>query len=307
MKYKVRTKISPLLIVLGVVLAVYTISMIIPIFWSILSSLKSKWDFMPERAGGMGNFLFGLPSLGEDYGWRFDHYIDALKVVISDGKGSFKVAMMLLNSIVYATGCALFAVGCNTLVAYAIARFDFKFSKILYRLIVVCMVLPIVGAEASALYFANLLHIYDNMVGMFILKGNFIGMYTLVVCEAFRAVPKSFHEAAEIDGASNLRIFVSIAIPMLRNMLATIFLLYFIQFWNDYQTPLLYMPTKFTLAYGIYLIANFSVIPPSAGDEFTGDPFKLTVAMVMLVPVLILFLTFHERIMGNVSLGGVKE
>ena len=67
------------------------------------------------------------------------------------------------------------------------------------------------------------------------------------------------------------------------------------------------MPSRFTLAYGIYLVANYPVIPPSAVDEFTGDPFKLTIAMVMLVPVLLLFLIFNKRIMGNVSLGGIKE
>lgn len=305
---KIKLKFSPFLFILGVILAVYALSVIMSVYWAIISSLKSQWDFETIASGGEGNFLFGLPTLGEDYGWRFDHYIDVFLITISDGSYTFNVAAMFLNSVIYSVGCALFNVLANMLVAYAISTFKFKFSNFLYRLILICMVLPIVGTEASALDVTNRLGVYNNMFGMFLLKGGFIGMYTLIVYEAFAAVPRSFIEAAEIDGASNLRIFLSIAIPMVKNVLATVFLLYFIQYWNDYQTPLLFMPSKFTLAYGIYLCANFPVIKPSTEiADVTGSPFKLTIAMVLTLPILTAFVFFNKRIMGNVSLGGIKE
>ena len=68
------------------------------------------------------------------------------------------------------------------------------------------------------------------------------------------------------------------------------------------------MPSKFTLAYGIYLCANFPVIKPSTEiADVTGSPFKLTIAMVLTLPILTAFVFFNKRIMGNVSLGGIKE
>ena len=92
-----------------------------------------------------------------------------------------------------------------------------------------------------------------------------------------------------------------IMLPMSKNTLLTVILLNFIGYWNDYQTPLLYIPSHPTLAYGLYLFSN------SADNELATIPMKITGCMLMMVPILILFLIFRKRLIGNISIGGLKE
>lgn len=81
----------------------------------------------------------------------------------------------------------------------------------------------------------------------------------------------------------------------------TIFLIYFIEFWNDYQMALLYMPTHPTLAYGVYYMKE------NRDPEMSREPLRLASCVIMALPILIVFIALRDKIMGNVSEGGVKE
>ena len=81
----------------------------------------------------------------------------------------------------------------------------------------------------------------------------------------------------------------------------TIMLIKFIEFWNDYQTPVLFMPTHPTLAYGVFTMSH------STDQKLSNDPARLASCMILAIPLLILFIAFRNKILGNVSMGGVKE
>ena len=85
---------------------------------------------------------------------------------------------------------------------------------------------------------------------------------------------------------------------MVTGVFTTVLLLTFITYWNDYQTPLIYIPSYPTLAYGLWYYIN--VI--STGSV----PMKLSGCMVMAVPLFVLFIVFQNKLMGNVSVGGLK-
>ena len=117
----------------------------------------------------------------------------------------------------------------------------------------------------------------------------------------FRGIPKDFADAAYIDGASEWQVLFRIMMPMARNTLFTVILLNFIGYWNDYQTPLLYIPSYPTMAYGLYLFSNDTT------NALSTVPMKITGCMIMMLPILVLFLFFHKRLIGNLSMGGLKE
>ena len=105
-----------------------------------------------------------------------------------------------------------------------------------------------------------------------------------------------------MDGAGHFRIFFNIMIPLAKNTIVTIFILLFISYWNDYQTPLVYIPDMPTAAYGLYTF--------NRGNQVHGSlqtaPIKLAGGMLLLLPILIMFLILKDRIMGNISVGGLK-
>ena len=133
------------------------------------------------------------------------------------------------------------------------------------------------------------------------MKSHFLGMYFLVYQGVFRGIHQSVTEAAKIDGAGNMRIFLRIILPLAKTTFFLVFLLQFIAFWNDYQTPLLYLPNHPTIAQGLYYF-NFST-----SNEFSTVPAKIAGAMFVLIPILIVFMIFKNKLMGNLTLGGDKE
>ena len=115
------------------------------------------------------------------------------------------------------------------------------------------------------------------------------------------AIPESFSEAAKIDGAGNFTIMVTIMLPLVKTTFSTIFLIYFINFWNDYQTPLLYMPNRPTISYGLYRFGN------SVNAELSSVPMQIMGSMLVFIPILLVFTLFSKKMMGNISMGGLKE
>jgi ABC-type glycerol-3-phosphate transport system permease component len=208
---------------------------------------------------------------------------------------------MLLNSVLYAAGSAFFSAFTACITAYATARFRFKFNAAVHGIVIVAMTLPIVGSLPSELQFLKALGLYDHIWGQWICKANFLGMYYLVFYGVFKSLSKDITDAAYIDGASNLTVMFRIAMPLAANTFTTVMLILFVGFWNDYTVTITYMPTIPTLAFGLY---EYSF---SAKPAINNTPMRLMGCLILIVPALILFIAFHKRLMGNISMGGVKE
>ena len=71
-------------------------------------------------------------------------------------------------------------------------------------------------------------------------------------------------------------------------------------YWNDYQTPLIYLPSHPTIALGMYRMSYIAI------NELATIPMRMTAAVFMLVPTLALFACFHKRLLGNLTMGGIK-
>ena len=271
----------------------YALTLFIPFFWALITSFKGNLDYL-------GNQL-GFPSK-----WHFENIITALNyfyVPINTGSDikTYYIESMLLFSLLYSVGSSFFATLTACIAAYATARFDFKFNKVVYGIVVVTMTLPIVGNLPSELQFLKAFGMYDSIWGMWICKANFLGLYYLVFYASFRSVPKDYSEAAYIDGASNFRVMASVILPLVASTFMTVMLIRFVEFWNDYTVTLTYMPSIPTLAYGLYAY-SFSTVP-----EISNTPMRLAGCFILIIPILIVFIAGHKRLMGNISMGGIKE
>lgn len=286
------TRMSPGMAILLAVLILYSCVLILLLVWAFFTSLKYQEEFRL-------NILF-FPNP-----WRWDNYSFVFKmffVPVQTDSGTLYVGMgwMFVYGFLYAFGCALTGTFVPCLTAYLCAKFPYKLSRIIYLTVIVAMILPIVGSLPSEIQMAKRFGLYDNIWGLWIMKAHFLGMYYLVFYGMFKGMPSAYSEAAKIDGAGNFSIFFRIILPLSKNTFLTVMLINFIAFWNDYQTPLVYLPSWPTVAYGVFYMSTTFI------NSLSSVPMRMTSAMLLLIPILTVFLIFHKRLIGNLTMGGIK-
>ena len=285
---KLKNRLSPITIIMLVVLILYCVLLLSMLLWTVLTSLKKPLGF--------NNNVIGFPKP-----WYFKNipYILEHAEIIKE-QGIVPFYEIVWNSVLYSVGCALINTAVTCVVAYLCARYECKFSKFVYSLVLVVMVIPVVGNQTSELQMAINLRLYDKMAGMLVMRATFLGIYFLVFYNMFKAVPKAYSEAAEIDGAGDFQIMVQIFFPIVANTFLTVLLINFIGYWNNYQVPMVYVPNHPTLAEYMFQITTFSKYP------FSKAPVQLSASLILLVPAVVIFACMHKRLLGNISIGGIK-
>ena len=314
-----KERLSPLTIIMLVVLCLYCLLMFILIAWALL---KSTQHFLDETDNPIIPKIFmwvkdpvymyqyfkeGVENIADtnfaNYAWIIKHFEVTKYVPNSQGEMSKTVigfGGMLLNTILYAGGGAFMNAFVQCLTAYLCARYAFKLSGVVYGAVIFAMVLPVVGSLPSEVAVARALGLYDHIWGVWIMRANFLGMYFLVFHEMFKALPASYSEAATIDGANDWQILWKIGFPLAKNTFFTILLLNFVTLWNDYQISMVYLPSHPTLAERLHYLQN------SSDGLGNFQPVKIAAAFILMIPIMTLFLCFHKRLMGNLTIGGVK-
>ena len=294
--------------VLLVVLAIYALSMVILVAWGIFSSLKTITEFNRKDP-------LWLPD-GAPWAWSWKNYTDVLsnflvpvKREVDGMRLPFHISYMEMaeNTLLYAGVGAIISAMIPCLIAYITSKFPCVVSSIIHTVVIITMAIPIIGSQPSEIQFLRELNLYDTIWGAWALKFNFLGMYFLVYYGTFKGIAKDYAEAAYLDGASEWTVMVRIILPLVRNVIMTVFLIKFIEFWNDYQVPLLYMPSHPTLAYGAWWLGTANSSSAAASRDFFEVPYRMTACCIVAIPILIFFIIFKEKIIGNVSMGGVKE
>ena len=315
-KKKAKSTWNIFAIIFFSLLAIYSLSIIMLLCWGLLTSLKSITDFKT-----FGNVM-GFPDiqwsekemLGQNYLLIFKRfsiktfdksYYSAIfgRIDILEQRVGF--VELVVNTIIYAVVCACVHAFATFMGAYLCAKYKYWFSNFFYSLLLVIMIIPIVGTGPATLVLLRDTGLYSTYLAMIVLNFNCTGMYFFVYYAYVQGISNSYIEAAEIDGASQTKIFFTIIIPLASKILFTVILLTFISLWNDYQTPLLYYPNKPTLAYAVYSMANSG--GASATIATTGLPQKVAGCMILAIPLIVLFIACKDVILGNLSMGGLKE
>lgn len=289
---KIHSGITVAQILIFAFLLIYIILMLIPFFWGITASLNEDMIVLMEKP-------LGFPK--EPY---FKNYINAFSTLYVDMTEFERLPAyldeMMLNSLLYSVVSAFVGTTTIYVVAYARSRYDFAFLKILDVIVLVTMTLPIVGNLPSQIVIFKSLRLINNFFGMTVIaKMNFLGMYYFVVTTAIKGIPMAFSEAAEIDGASEFQVMLRVVFPLTLSIYSTVYIINFIGMWNDWQTPYIFLRNFPTAAYGLWVFK----------DKTTFElPQKMAGGMLVLMPILVIFIVFHKRLMGGISLSeGVKE
>lgn len=290
------SKVTPFTIFCWIGFAVFLFFLAFYAYYMLSTSFKDPFGGINYYADN----ILGLPKI-----FQFDQYVNAwnrFRVQLVDSSWVY-IEEMLIYSFAYAIVVSLAMTSSCLIVGYATGRFNVFFNKIIYGFVIVAMTLPLVGSTPSQVALMSKMGLYDSWIGIIFSKFFFISVYYIIFHETFRGIPKTYSEAAKIDGANNFYIMIKIMFPLVKVTFTTIFVLLFIANWNDYSTPVIFLKSYPNIALGLYY---FRLRPDNVlGTGF--DPAQMAACVMTMIPVIIFFVAFRKQLVGNVSMGGLKE
>ena len=291
MKKRFSIKNNLLDVIICAVLIVYVISFVLPLGWGFLTAFKTNRNFIEKPLG------FPNPIEFSNFGEVVMKL--SIEIPVKDGTKEVFFENMLLNSVIFSFGLAFVSTFVPMVVSYAVAKYPYRLSKWIYSVVIVTMILPIVGSLPSEINMLRTLGLYDKFMGIILMKCNFLGMYFLIFYAMYKSIPWAYAESAFIDGAGHFSVFLAIYMPLVQTTFFSVYLLNFITYWNDYMTNAMYLPSMPTLAFGIHA-KQFS------GGLFSKPTMQLTTSIILAVPLIALFAAFQKRLMGSLTIGGIK-
>jgi raffinose/stachyose/melibiose transport system permease protein len=203
------------------------------------------------------------------------------------------------NSILIAVVATGLTVGLGSMAAFALSRYEFRGREALFTVFIVGLLFPIGVASLPLYLLLQRIGLLDNQFGVAIPEAAFSLSITIVILRPFmRAVPGEIEDAAVVDGATRLKFFVAILIPLSRPALVTVAILAFILSWNNYLLAYIVFttPSHFTLPLGV---ATFQ----TQYSQDTARIFAFTA--LSMVPALGFFVLAERRIVAGLT-GSLK-
>lgn len=265
-----------------ILLSLYAFSLLYAMGWALLSSLKTQTEFTKN--------LNGLPTQ-----WHFENYINAFKSVQANGHSMIE---MFWNSLWYSCGGAALGVIASSMVAYVVAKYKFPGRSLIYALALVTMMIPIVGSFPSQYRMYSKLGILDTP-WLLVTKFSGFGFNFVILYAFFKTLSWTYAEAAFIDGASHLKVFLKVMLPQALPVMGSLFLVSTVQLWNEYMEPNLFLQSHPTLSSGLYVFQ----LEMTRGTNY---PLLFAGLIVSVIPVIILFVKFQKTMMESMSMGGLK-
>lgn len=285
MKNILEKRTAPERAIFTVVFVLFTmlaISIVYPFCWLFINSLKTDFAFRQNS--------FALPER-----IIFANYYNAMAYSLNGNT----IVNMFFNSLMNLVGIVSLGLFFSCCTAYVLSKYNFRGREFLFNLALIIMIVPTIGSTAVVYKMWNVLHIYDTYFSVFFMASSGFGTGFLLLYATFKNVSWTYAEAAFIDGSSHFRVFFEIMLPQVMPTVISILIITSIGVWNDYYTPFMYLPTKPTIAVGLYEIQSNAVTK----QEYT---MFFALMLISVLPIAILFVIMQNTIMENVVSGGIK-
>ncbi len=262
-------------------LAFWAVMVLFPFYWMILTSVK---DYGAYNSEYIPRFYTLSPTLS--------NYLNVFTGV--------DLARYLLNTLIFTvvtTGAMLLVI---VLSAYAFARISFPGRDLLFGAFLALMMIPnelVIITNYATITGWNLKNSFPGLI----LPSITSVFYIYLLRENFAQVPDQLYYAAKVDGTSDLKYLFKVMIPICRPTIITVTILKVIECWNSYVWPRLITDDK---AY--FLVSNGIQEIRENGLGRENIPAMMAAVVVISIPLIVLFLIFHKKIMAGVSQGGTK-
>ena len=180
--------------------------------------------------------------------------------------------------------------------AWAFGRYRFTGRRILFLLYMILMIMPFQVTMVSSYLVLSNLSLMDTHLAI-ILPGVFSAFPVFIMQKFFHSIPDALVEAAMVDGAGQLKIFLHVGVPLgMPGIMASV-LLNFLEYWNAIEAPMTFLKTKAKLPLSLYL--------PQITTDQMGSSFAASI--VMMLPAVLIFLWGQEYLEQGIVASGLKE
>ena len=271
-----------------VALITLAISIIVPVAWVFMASIKENKEFYSNP--------WALPA-----GFYFQNFINAFEKA---SMGSY-----FCNSVISTALALIILLVVSLPASYVLARYKFKGKRILNTLfmaglfinvnyIVVPIFLMLMGWDDTL----NISFFLDNIVVLAVVYASTAIPFTVYLLSSyFQTLPKAYEEAALIDGCGYFKTMIKVMIPMAKPSIVTVILFNFLAFWNEYIIALTLMSgSNRTLPVGLLALMQASRGKAEYGMMYAG-------LVIVMLPTLILYIMVQKKLTQGMTLGGLKD
>jgi putative chitobiose transport system permease protein len=255
------------------------LGMILPFLWILLTSLK-----------GPNDAIFSVPPQLIPHDPTLNNYRNVLD--------QLPIGRFFANSIFVGAVTTTLNVLVTSLAAYPLAKMRFPGRDLIFFLLLATLVVPVQLTYIPSFVMAvKVFHYYDKLHAL-ILPGLSSAFNIFLLRQAFKSVPNDLIDAAKMDGASELRTWWSILLPVIRPSLATVAIFTFVNSWNDFLWPSLMLHTRerMTLPVGLAALQGM----------FSSDFRSIAAGVTMtVIPILIFFVLLQKQFVRGLT-GAVK-
>lgn len=262
-------------------LAIWGIIVLFPFYWMLLTSIKGYSAYNSEY---VPKFFTLSPTL--------QNYFDAFTAV--------SLSKYLVNTLIFTVITTAIMVVVITLAAFAFARLEFAGKDFIFTLFLALMMIPnelVVITNFATITSLNLRNTFTGLI----LPSITSVFYIYLLKENFAGVSDDLYYAAKVDGTTDLRYLIKVLIPICKPTMITIVILKVIECWNSYVWPRLITDDS-----NYFLVSNGIQEIRENGFGRENIPAMMAAVVVISLPLIILFLIFHKKIMAGVAQGGTK-
>lgn len=265
-------------IIIYALLILLALMMLVPFLWMISASLKFNKD------------VFVIPFEWIPKVPRWQNYIDIWTKI--------PLAKFTLNTAKLTLIVTLLQLFTSSFAAYAFAKLEFKGRDLLFLAYVATIAVPWQVYMVPQFMFMRSLGLADTHLAIIILQA-FSAFGVFLMRQFYEGIPDSLCEAARIDGMSEYEIYAKIMLPLSKPALSTLIIFTFVNTWNDFLGPLIYLTTesKKTLQIGLKMFIS----------QYSAEYGLIMAASVLsLIPVFIVFISLQKYFVAGITTGAVK-
>jgi len=267
--------------ILVVVVIGFTLAFVFPLYWMVTGALKS-----PDELAQIPPSFFP-----KDYDFG----------VYKEAWDQLQLGVFLRNTALYAGGAWLFTLAVDVTAAYALSKLRPFFGKVILGLMLATLMIPpmvlllptYLVAKDVPLFHWNLL----NTPWAIWLPAAANGFFIFLLKRFFDSIPRELLEAAEIDGASPLRILWSIVLPVSRPILGVVSILSVVTVWKDFVWPLLVLPETDKMSISVGIASLSAQLPQNV---------LIAALVIASLPTILVFFVFQRSIMAGLTAGSLK-
>ena len=252
-----------------------SVVMLAPFFVMLVVSLFPNEAFLSRH--------FSLDQI------TLNNYVETFRVV--------PFGRYFVNSTVTAVTVTVVQILISSLAAFAFARLRFRFREPIFLLYLATLMIPAQVTLIPNFLIITRLHIYDTLLAL-ILPGLFSALSTFLLRQYFRSIPMDLDEAARMDGASSLRIWWRVILPLSWPVMAALGIFTFQATWNDFLWPLVVTSSDSvrTIPIGLsYFVGQYS----------TAWNLLMAGSVIALLPVLVIYMVAQKSFVQGITLTGM--